>query len=58
MIEPAPSSTVASTAVLDHLHNWQRRAGIALTWPTFTSDAYRDQWQAIFVMLAEGSTTT
>jgi hypothetical protein len=50
------SSSIASTAVLVHLHNWQQRAGLAPTWPTFTSDAYRDQWRAIKIVLAEGST--
>ena len=52
------SSSIASTAVLDHLHNWQRRAGLPLTWPTFTSDAYADQWRAIKIVLAEASTLT
>lgn len=44
--------SVTSTAVLDHLHNWQRRAGVELTWPTFTRDAYSDQWRAIALVLA------
>lgn len=48
-------SSIASTEVLDHLHNWQRRAGLALTWPALTSDAYVDQWRAIEVVLSEGS---
>jgi len=52
------SSSIASTAVLDHLHNWQRRAGLPLTWPTLTSDAYVDQWRAIKIVLAQGSTLT
>lgn len=43
--------SVASTVVLDHLHNWQRRAGVELTWPTFTRDAYADQWLAIALVL-------
>lgn len=45
------SPSVASTVVLDHLHSWQRRAGLTLTWPTFTSDAYREQWRAIKIVL-------
>lgn len=57
MNELEPSRSIASPAVLLHLHNWQRRAGMPFTWPTFTSDAYRDQWRAIMVVLAEGSTT-
>jgi hypothetical protein len=50
------SSSIASTAVLLHLHNWQRRAGLEPTWPTFTSDAYRDQWRAIKLLLLQDST--
>jgi len=50
------SSSIASTEVLDHLHAWQRRAGLPLTWPTFTSDAYRDQWQAIKLLELQDST--
>jgi hypothetical protein len=51
------SSTIASTAVLDHLHHWQQRAGLPLTWPTFTSDAYREQWQAIKLVELQGLTS-
>ena len=50
------SSSIASTAVLDHLHNWQRRAGLPLTWPTFTSEAYVQQWQAIKLIELQAST--
>ena len=49
-------NTIASTAVLDHLHHWQRLAGLPLTWPTFTSQAYRDQWQAIKLAELQAST--
>jgi hypothetical protein len=51
------SSSIASPAVLLHLHNWQQRAGVALTWPTFTSDAYKDQWQAIKQLELQRSTS-
>lgn len=51
------SSSIASTVVLIHLHNWQRRAGVSFTWPTFTSDAYRDQWQAIKLVELQDSTS-
>ena len=41
-----------TTAILDHLHDWQRRAGVPLTWPLTRGEAYRQQWQIILAIAA------
>jgi hypothetical protein len=41
-----------STKVLDALHDWQRRAGLPLTWPATVSRAFVEQWRIILELSA------